>query len=130
VVGWYGLTHLPDCAGPRCPPSYWPLQTPVLIGLAIAQLSQYGWIRQVERRCGISFRAPAGALGAYTWYVRRPGVTAAAAAAALARATRGGVGRPVAGRIFVTMLVSVPFFLAVIALGLLSAWLPTQWMAA
>jgi hypothetical protein len=128
VVGWYGLTHLPPCSGSRCPPFYWPLQTPLLIGLAIAQLSQYGWIRQLERRCGIWFRAPAGALGDCAWYVRRPGVRAEAAAATLARATRGRVGRPVAWRVFVAVLASVPFFLMVIALGLLSAWLPTQWM--
>src|SRR5258707_443733 len=22
AVAWYGLTHLPDCSGPRCPPTY------------------------------------------------------------------------------------------------------------
>jgi hypothetical protein len=130
AVGWYGLTHLPICIGSRCPPSFWYLQTPpIVIGVAIAQLSQYGWVRQVERRCGVWLRVPAGTLGSITGYVRRPGVTAEAAAAALARYTRG-VGRPVARRALVVLLVAVPFFLVLIALGLLSAWLPTQWIPA
>jgi hypothetical protein len=131
AVGWYAAaSRLTTCSGSRCPPSYLSLQMPLFIGIAIAQLSRYGWIRLLERRCGVWFRAPASGLGAYTWYVRRPGVTAEAAAAALARASRGGVGRPMARRVFVTMLVCVPFFLVVIALGLLSAWLPTQWIPA
>src|SRR5262249_33454672 len=58
VVGWYGLTQLPDCAGPRCPPSYWPLQTPVLIGVAIGQLSQYTVIRRMERGRGGAVASP------------------------------------------------------------------------
>jgi hypothetical protein len=127
AVAWYGLTHLPDCTGPRCPPTYSQFQgPPMLIGLTIAFLGQYRRVRQVERRCGIWFRVPF-TLGEFSCYVRRPGVTAAAAAAALARYTRD-VERPVARGAFVAALFLMPFFLVLIALSLLSIWLPTQWM--
>jgi hypothetical protein len=128
AVGWYGITHLPDCSGPRCPPTIGPVTgAPMLLSLASLWLSQYGWIRHMERRCGIWFRVPYGALGGFTCYIRRPGVTADAAAAALARYTRG-MGRPVARHALVAVLSLVPLFLVVIALALLSAWLPTQWI--
>jgi len=129
AVAWYGLTHLPDCSGPRCPPTYGQLQgPPMLIGLTIMFLGQYWWVRRVERRCGIWFRVPF-TLGDFTCYVRRPGVTAAAAAAALAPYTRD-VERPVARGAFVAALFFVPFALVLIALSLLTIWLPTQWMPA
>ncbi len=125
AVSWYGLTHLPDCSGPRCPPTYNQLQgPPMLIGLAIMFLGQYWWVRQVERRCGIWFRVPF-TLGDFTCYVRRPGVTAAAAA--LAPYTREST-RPVARGAFVAALFFLPFVLVLIALSLLTIWLPTQWM--
>jgi hypothetical protein len=130
AVGWYGLSHLPDCSGSRCPPTYYQLQgSPTIIGLAIMYLSQYWRARRVERRCGIWFRVPDGALGGFTCYVRRPGVTAEAAAAALARYTRA-VKRPVARRALVDVLFFMPYFLVLIALGVLNAWLPTQWIPA
>jgi hypothetical protein len=129
VVAWYGLTHLPDCSGPRCPPTYSQLQgPPMLIGLYIMFLGQYAWIRQVERRCGIWFRVPF-TLGDFTCYVRRPGVTAADAAAALVPYTRDCT-RPVAQGAVVAALFLMPFFLVLIALSLLNIWLPTQWMSA
>jgi hypothetical protein len=127
AVGWYGLTHLPDCSGQRCPPTYNQLQgPPMLISLAIAFLGQYWWVRRVERRCGIWFRVPF-TLGDFTCYVRRPGVTEEAAAAALAPYTREST-RPMARGAFVAALFFVPFFLVLISLSLLTAWLPTQWM--
>lgn len=130
AVAWYGLTHLPDCSGARCPPTSGQLQGPAMIlGLAIARLGQYGWVRQVERRCGIWFRAPDVTLGSLTCYIRRPGVTAAAAASALARYTRNGE-RPMARRALVGVLCTAPFFLVLIALVLLNVWLPTQWIPA
>ncbi len=126
AVGWYGLSHLPDCSGPHCPPTYFQLQgPPMLIGLYIAFLGQYWWARHVERRCGIWFRVPFTP-GDFTCYVRRPGVTAAAAAAALAPYTREST-RPMARVAFVAALFFVPFFLVLIALSLLTSWLPTQW---
>jgi hypothetical protein len=126
AVSWYGLSHLPDCSGPRCPPTYSQLQgPPMLIGLCNAFLSQYAWVRQVERRCGVWFRVPF-TLGDFTCYVRRPGVTAEAAAAALARYTREST-RPMARGAFVAALFFLPFFLVLIALSLLTIWLPTQW---
>ncbi len=83
----------------------------------------------MERRCGIWFRVPDGTLGGFTCYVRRPGVTAEAASAALARYTQA-VKRPVARRALVDVLFFAPFFLVLIALGVLNAWLPTQWIPA
>jgi hypothetical protein len=131
AVAWYELIHISICIGSRCPPSFGYLQAPpVFVGVALAWLSQYAWVRQVERRCGVWLRVPAGTLGSVAGYVRRPGVTAEAAATALARSTRGVMGRPVARQVFVALLFSVPFFLVLIALGLLSAWLPTQWIPA
>jgi len=92
-------------------------------------VGQYRRVRQVERRCGIWFRAVGGALGDFNCSVRRPGVTAEAAAAALARSTRA-VERPMARGALVIALFSVPYFLVLIALNLLTIWLPTQWMPA
>jgi hypothetical protein len=127
AVSWYGLTHLPDCSGPRCPPTYFQLQgPPIVIGIAIMNLGQYLRVRRVERRCGIWFRVPF-TLGDFTCYVRRPGVTPAAAAAALAPYTRDS-SRPVARGAFVAALFFLPFALVLIALSLLTTWLPTQWM--
>src|SRR5258708_11248546 len=129
AVAWYVLTHLPDCSGPRCPPTYNQLQgPPIVIGLVIMNLGQYLRVRRVERRCGIWFRVPF-TLGDFTCYVRRPGVTAEAAAAALAPYTREST-RPVARGAFVAALFLMPFFLVLIALSLLTIWLPTQWMPA
>ncbi len=129
AVSWYVLTHLPNCSGPRCPPTYNQLQgPPIVIGFTIAFLGQYLRVRRVERRCGIWFRAPF-TLGDFTCYVRRPGVTPEAAAAALARYTRD-MERPAACGAVVSALFFVPFVLMLIALILLTIWLPTQWMPA
>ncbi len=115
----YGLAHFPGCT-PRCAPTFVGVISPTMFaGFAIVLLSRYGWIRHVERRCGIWFRAPIGTMGGFTCYVRRSGVTADAAAAALARYTRGGAGRPVARRILMAVLFATPFFLVQIALILL-----------
>jgi hypothetical protein len=126
----YGIRQLPDCSGPRCPPAYsqFPFPT-ILIGLAIVYVGQYRRVRQVERRCGIWFRAVGGMLDDFNCYVRRPGVTSEAAAAALARYTRA-VERPMARGALVVALFSVPYFLVLIALALVTAWLPTQWTPA
>ncbi len=130
AVGWYGITHLPDCSGPRCPPRPGPVGGPAMvIALAIRFLGYPVWIRHIERRCGIWFRSldgTRGLPGGFTCYVRRPGITVDAAAAALARYTRGG--RPVARRTLLSALVFEPVLLVQIVLGALIAWLPTQWI--
>jgi hypothetical protein len=127
AIWWYGITHFPDCAGSRCPPTYGNLGTPIcILGLAILWVSQYIWTRHVERRCGIWFRVPDSALGGFTSYVRRPGVTAEAAASALARYTREA-HRSVARSALVIVLILLPYLLVLVAVGLLVAWLPTQW---
>jgi hypothetical protein len=128
AVAWYGITHFPDCVGSRCPPSFGYIQwSPIVLGLAIMFVSQYAWIRYVERRCGIWFRVPTGARADFTYYyIRRPGVTTEDAAAALARYSRGAE-RPPGFRALEFALLSAPYFLVQIALALLAAWLPTQW---
>jgi hypothetical protein len=130
AAGWYGITHLPDCSRSGCPPSSGlAILPPMPLGLAILFLSQYGWIRHVERRCGIWFRVPYNAPSSFTFtcYIRRPGVTADAAATALARYTRGG-GRPALRRTLVAELATAPFILVTTGLILLGAWLPTYWI--
>ncbi len=131
AVGWYGINLYPDCVGLRCPPSYSVFTSaPFLLGFGIMYFIQYAKVRAVERRCDIRFRAPVVSMpGILTSYVRLPGITPDAAAAALARYQhdRRGGERPAARRMLVTMLLFVPFFLAQIALTLLAAWLPTQW---
>lgn len=131
AVEWYGVSHFPDCVGSRCPPSYSQyISVPWPLGFGIMYLIQYVRVRSVERRCGIRFRVPEVSMpGMLKSYVRAPGVTREAAAAALARYHRDSRGgeRPDARRMLVTMLLFVPFALVRIALTLLTAWLPTQW---
>lgn len=130
AVAWYGLTHISDCAGPRCAPSYGYIQgAPLALGLAIIFGIQYVWIRHVERRCGIWFRKPDGGRSPFNYYVRRPGVTAEAAAAAFARYPRR-TRRPWGIEALRFALLMVPYFVTLIGLALLAAWLPTQWIPA
>lgn len=137
AVSWYGVSQFPDCVGSRCPPSYSVFNLPpVILGISISYLIQYGRVRLVERRCGIRFRVPEGRVpGAFTHYVRAPGVTPQDAATVLARYThdshrgqsRRGSERPAAQRALLTTLYFLPYFLAQTMLSLLVAWLPTQW---
>ncbi len=131
AIAWYGIAHSPDCIGAHCPPSDGLLLYPwMAISTAIVILGQCRWVRQVERRCGIWFRVRAGAHTGLTCYVRRPGVTADAAAAALARYTQDVQGPAVRRGCAHYVLFSVPYFLVLLALTLLLAWLSTQWIPA
>jgi hypothetical protein len=99
AIAWYGISHYPACAASGCPPVYGYIQGPVLTSaLAIMFLSQYARVRYIERHCRIWFRAPASTTASVKYYVRRPGVSAAVAAATLARYSAPGAGseRPLA----------------------------------
>jgi hypothetical protein len=128
TASWYGFTRIPRCSPSGCSPMFTQQLTtlPEFTGLAVAFLSLLAWVAEVERRCGVWFRTrTAGLLG----YIRRPGVTAEAAAATLQRYTRHA-RLPLARLVLVAVLALLPMFLLWSGGLLLSAWLRTQWIPA
>lgn len=128
--GWYGFTHIPDCGASGCPPVFGQLTSlPECVGFAVMFLGQFAWIAQVERRCGVWFRARAIVESGLGTYIRRPGVTPEAADAALQRYTRGARPPiPMAQVLFVAVLALAPALLVISGGELLSVWLSTQWI--
>lgn len=129
--GWYALTHLADCVTSSCPPPFDEqlVGPPELVGLVIMFLSQFAQIAHLERRCGIWFRGRDIVESSVGAYVRRPGVTPEAAAAALQRYIPDA-RRPMARLALVVVLALTPAFLLLIGGELLSTWLSTQWIPA
>lgn len=126
---WYGLSHIPYCEGSGCPPSFSQFTAaPEIVGLAIIQLGTFARIAHLERRCGVWFRTRDvfEGLGAY---IRRPGVSSVAAAAALKRNTRSAL-YPLARVILIIALAVTPGLLVMSGGILLSSWLASQWIPA
>jgi hypothetical protein len=129
----YVVTYFPDCGASGCPPSFMEQISfsPTFLGLFLVQLSQLVGVAWVERRCGIWFRArnPGRNPGESNLgtYIRRPGVTAEAAAARLQRYTSRW-SRPGAQFILLAVLAFAPYILLLCGGYLLSTWLSTQWI--
>ncbi len=126
---WYGLSHIPYCGGADCPPSFSQIMgASEFVGIAIMQLGVFTRIGLLERRCGVWFRTRDvfESLGAY---IRRPGVSSVAAAAALQRNTRSAL-YPLARVILLIALALAPGLLVLSGGMLLSSWLASQWIPA
>lgn len=133
AITMYGFANRPACAT-GCPPMY-PASTLVSAAafgaIWVGFLAQYVALRRVEAVCGIQLRGPTRAGTAVLFgYVRRPGVTAAEARAALERV----VGRPTAdappllAQLALRVLALAPL-LPLIGLSLgLTRWLQLQWL--
>ena len=130
VVWSFGELARVTCGAHGCPPLY-PVVFIALDSLiainVLTPLAQYRWLRRVEARSGVSLRYPDWFEGGILCYVRAPGVTHEAAAAALARFTpRHEV--PVA-RLFAIAALAFILLLLVLGVGVfLSVWLQLQWI--
>lgn len=120
----------PPCGDGGCPPTY-PLIPIVLAGewvsLGLSSFAQYRWLRRVEESTGVWLRYRNWFQTQGLCYIRQPGVTAEAAAVALARfapAERIPLVRSVA----IVVLGALPLLLVVFAGGFLQFWLQTQWL--
>jgi hypothetical protein len=128
AVESYKSARSAACSYPHCPPSFSQFSVAITFGgLVGTYLLLYGRIRYMERRYGIWFRALRGVPSSLGIYIRRPGVTPEAAAAALTRYVRGPAS-PTAQTCLLVMTVWLPYWLVAIGLYVLAAWLPTQWI--
>jgi hypothetical protein len=119
-----------ECGARGCPPTY-PLFPIVLaseiVMLALSSLAQYQWLRRAEARSGVWLRYRGWFTTSALSYIRRPGVTPEAAAAALARFAPAEA-MPVARVVATAVLAAIPLIL-VLAVGyFLQFRLPTQWV--
>jgi hypothetical protein len=115
-----------------CPPSY-PLIGMVLAGwfaaMALSWLTRALWLRRVEARGHVWLRYRSWLNGTPLYYVRQPGVTPEAAAAALARfSSARRVPVPWARTFFIVVLASTPYVLLASVSFALSGWLQLQWI--
>jgi hypothetical protein len=129
VTVWYVTSHSPDCSAVDCPvvPDFTaqmvlPLE---FVGVPLANLLYLVWTISVERRSGVWFRSRGGYASLWS-YIRRPGVTSEAAAAALQRNLRGA--NSLAQVILLAVLALVLVCLLYIGVALLAHWLATQWI--
>jgi hypothetical protein len=125
---WYGMSHGLDCRPGICPPvpDFSQIALPLLfLSVPITSVIQLVWIAWVERRCGVWFRSRVDSIGLGT-YIRRPGITPEAAAAALQRHLRGA--NSLAQLILLAVLALALVCLLIIGVALLTNWLSTQWI--
>jgi hypothetical protein len=129
VTVWYWTTHIPAaCAVAGCPPDVAEqlLTLPMTVAIATMLFFALSRIAWVQLRCGVCFRTRVWGPSLEN-YIRRPGVSAEAAAAALQRyASKPRHIRPTAQVAGMLALFLIPPFLLLCSAELLSAWLATQ----
>lgn len=126
---WYVVTHFPECSPSSCAPNFSTqlVFAPEFLGLAAMNLSIIVRTAYAERRGGVWFRARKRSEGGVGAYIRRPGVTPEAAAAALQYYSRGPIApRAIAG----IMLALLPMGLLFCGGEVLSNWLSIHWIPA
>jgi hypothetical protein len=122
------------CLG-GCPPPY-PLMGMVLAGWGVATALSWParslWLRRVEASSHVWLRYRSWLTATPLYYVRQPGVTPEAAAAALARFSSArhvpSVPVPWARTFFIGVLAMTPYMVLASASFALSGWLQLQWI--
>jgi len=120
----------PPCGAGECAPTY-PLIPLVLTSqwviVGLSSVAQSRWLRRVEASSGVwlRYRDWFGFWG--VCYIRQPGVTPEAAAAALTRYAPSG-RLPLARVYAMAVLRAFPLFLVLCAGAVLQFWLQTQWL--
>jgi hypothetical protein len=118
-----------DANGNGCPPNFFLPDIPVAslcAGMALAYVLRAQQLRRVEAASQVWLRYRDWVSMAPLCYIRHPGVTPEAAAAALAPFSTS-LATPVARRFCVAVLVFIPYVVVVCASLVLSAWLQLQW---
>jgi len=120
-----------ECGARGCPPLY-PLLPIVLASMfvtsGLSYWAQYRWLRRVEASSGVWLRLRSWFVPTTAFfYIRRPGVTPEAAAAARARFAPTEA-MPMARASAISVLAAIPLFLLLIIGFFLQYWLPTQWI--
>jgi hypothetical protein len=129
VVGLTSNPH-PACGAHACAPTY-PLGPIVLpsewVIFGLSYFAQYRRLRRVEVSCGVWLRYRDWFQTQGLCYIRQPGVTPEAAAAALARFVPAAA-MPRARVFAVVVLAAIPFLLLLVASFFLQFWLATRWL--
>ncbi len=123
--------HSDECGARSCPPQY-PLLPIVLasevVTFGLSSWAQYQWLRRVEASSGVWLRLRSWFVPTTAFfYIRRPGVTPEAAAAARARFVPTEA-TPMVRVYAISVLAVMPFVLLLIVGFFLQFWLPTQWI--
>jgi hypothetical protein len=119
-----------SCEGQACPPNF-PVTSIALVStfasIALSSWTYHRWLRRAEASSGVWLRYRDILWAAPLYYVRRPGVTPEAAAAALTRFGLAG-GAPLARTFAITVLAMTPLVLLQSASIYLQGWLRFQWI--
>lgn len=121
-----------SCYGSACPPGYpteivFPASIPV--ALVVLNLDTFWWLRRVEARCGIRLYTVygLGRISSRYVYLRRPGTSPEAAAAALFTLAPGR--QPSLARVCATLpLALLPLAALFVVTELLNLWLQSHWI--
>lgn len=118
------------CGVGACAPTY-PLIPLVLASewviIGLSYLAQYRWLRRVEASSGVWLLYRNWFATQSLGYIRQPGVTPGAAAAARARFAPAEA-IPLAHVFSIAVLGGLPLFLLIMAGAILQFWLQTQWL--
>jgi len=119
-----------DTNGNRCPPTFsvsWLVIASLCAAIALSGVARFRWLRRVEATCRVRLLYRDWSSMVPLYYIRQPGMTPEAVAAALTRFS-SAQAVPLARLVVLAGLVMTPFVLLASASFVLSAWLQLQWM--